>query len=46
MSDELIAAANERYIAAYEKTTDQKFAPGAYPVNELLQSVKRLVMIW
>ena len=34
MSDELVAAASERYIRAYERITGQPFIPGAYPVND------------
>lgn len=34
MSDELIAQAGARYIAAYEMITGQVFACGEYPVNE------------
>jgi phosphoribosylaminoimidazole-succinocarboxamide synthase len=36
MSDELIAQASARYIAAYEKITGERFIPGEYPVNERL----------
>ena len=36
MSDELIAQASARYIAAYEKITSETFVPGAYPVNKRL----------
>lgn len=39
MSDELIAAASARYVAAYEKITGEKFLPGEYPVNERLLKV-------
>jgi phosphoribosylaminoimidazole-succinocarboxamide synthase len=36
MTAELIAMASERYIAAYEKITGEKFVPAEYPVNERL----------
>lgn len=39
MSDQLIATASARYIAAYEKISGQTFAPGEYPVNERILKV-------
>lgn len=36
MSDELIAQASARYIAAYEMIAGEKFVCGEYPVNERL----------
>lgn len=36
MSDDLIAQASRRYIAAYEMITGRSFVPADYPVNERL----------
>jgi phosphoribosylaminoimidazole-succinocarboxamide synthase len=36
MGEALIAQASERYIAAYERITGERFVPGEYPVNDRL----------
>lgn len=43
MSDELIAQASARYIAAYEMIAGEKFTRGEYPVNE---RIARSLQAW
>jgi phosphoribosylaminoimidazole-succinocarboxamide synthase len=43
MSDELIAQASARYIAAYEMIVGEKFMRGEYPVNE---RIARSLQTW